>query len=535
MGRVRALIAVVLAVAVGGCGSDDGSAGGGGDPLGYLPADAGSLVVVDTDLDSAPVKALEDALRAHPLEGKGFEEQLRGLASEFALPRWEDLEPLLGNDLVVGTPGLGLLSRASRSGEDLAIVGAIEVEDEGKLRKLLEGPLNFKKIGEESGADLYGEEGVEGPPVAIDDGGMLVFADRRETLVQALRTHDGPTAERFGQADLRRATAGLPGGAPITLYANLARVTGQPDLRAMRKVKWVDALRTGAVTIGGRDGAVVADAQATTDPAGLTDADLPFAPGTPATEAPTREDTVNSGSANQSQTTTFLLALLRAWHPTGQFAQDVATVERERGIDFDEEVLGQFDGPSSSALGADGSFGARSAVRDPKRMERTLRKIAPDVPRLAQDLDPLRKEGLALLLLFTPDAPVGTSVLGESDVSVERIDGERALYRITDLAGEVEGPEETTAQVPNEIVFGLLGDVFVVASDLPRGRAAARRRTTPVPGVRGAGVLRVRGQGPLRPIAQRVLGLDPGPRADLTGSIDATRDRVQASARVRMP
>lgn len=532
MGRVRAVIAVALTVALGGCGSDDGSAGGGGDPLSYLPADAGSVVVVDTDLGGAPAKALEDAMRAHPLEGKGFEEQLRGLASDLGLP-WEDLEPLLGNDLIVGTPGLGLLSRASRSGEDLAIVGAIEVEDEGKLRELLEGPLNFKKIGEESGADLYAEEENEAS-VAIENG-TLVFADRRETLAQALRTHDGPATQRFSRRDLGRATTGLPGDAPITLYANLARVTGQPDLRGMRKVKWVDALRTGAVTIGGRDGAVVADAQATTDPAGLTDADLPFAPGTPATAVPTRPDTVDSGSANQSQTTTFLLDLLRAWRPTGRFAQDVATVERQRGIDFDEEVLRQFDGPSSSALSADGSFGARSAVRDPKRMERTLRKIAPDVPRLAQDLDPLRKEGLALLLLFAPDAPVGTSVLGESDVTVERVDGERALYRISDLAAQVEGPEETTAEVPDEIVFGLLGDAFVVASDVPRARAAARQRTAPVPGVRGAGVMRARGQGPLRPLVQRVLGFDPGPRADLTGSIDATRARVRATARVRMP
>jgi len=120
-------------------------------------------------------------------------------------------------------------------------------------------------------------------------------------------------------------------------------------------------------------------------------------------------------------------------------------------------------------------------------------------------------------------------------VTVERVDGERALYRIADLAAEVVGPEETTAEVPDEIVFGLLGNAFVVASDVPRARAAARQRTAPVPGVRGAGVMRARGQGPLRPLVQRVLGFDPGPRADLTGSIDATRARVRATARVRMP
>ena len=240
-----------------------------------------------------------------------------------------------------------------------------------------------------------------------------MFANTRETLAQALKAHDDPAGERFTRTQLDRATAALPLEAPVRVYVNLARLSGQPELRAMRKVKWVDALRTGAVTVSGSDGAVVVDAAANTEAEALRDDDLPFPPGAPATEAPTRRDTVNSGSANQSRTTTFLLDVLRAWRPTGRFAKDVATVERERGIDFDKEVLRQFEGPSSSALSADGTFGARSTVRDPDRMERTLRKVAPDVPRLAQDLDPLRAEGLALLLLFAPDAPVGTSVLGD--------------------------------------------------------------------------------------------------------------------------
>jgi hypothetical protein len=56
-----------------------------------------------------------------------------------------------------------------------------------------------------------------------------------------------------------------------------------------------------------------------------------------------------------------------------------------------------------------------------------------------------------------------------------------------------------------------------------------------VPGVAGASVVQARGSGPLRPIAQRVLGFDPGPRAELRGSIQASRDRLRATARLRMP
>jgi hypothetical protein len=464
-------------------------------------------------------------MRPRVLKGRGLKELV---AESIGAPSWESIEVLVGNEMVVGTPGIGPLALGSRGPEDNAFVGAIELDDEQSMRGALER-AGYSKSGTEHGADVY--EGG-GPAIAFDDG-TLVFAYTRATLAQALgRRSEGGG---FTRAQVDRATAGLPRDAPVRLYLNLPRLSAQPELRGMRKVKWVDALRTGAVTVAGSDGALVVDAAANTEAESLRAADLPFPPGAPATEAPTRADTINSGSANQSRTTTFLLELLRAWRPAGRFAKDVATVERKRRIDFDEEVLRQFDGPSSSALGADGSFGARSTVRDPERMERTLRQVAPDVPRLAQDLDPLRAEGLALLLLFAPDAPVGTSVLGDSDVTVERIDGERALYRMGNLDRDPAGAGGQAGVGPDGIVFGLIGDAFVVASDERRARDAAREPTAPVPGARGASVVHWRATDALRGLFQRAVGVDPGPNAQMTGSVQAGRERVRATARLRMP
>lgn len=517
--------ALVVAVLLSGCG-DDGAGSGSSDPYGYLPADAGAVARVDVDLDGEPVRALEEALRPRVLQDARLEQ----VAAELlGAPNWDAIDVLVGDELVVGAPGVAPLALGSRGPEDNAFVGAIGLDDEESMRGALER-VGYEKSGKERGADVY--EGA-GPPIAIDDG-TLVFANTRAALAQALRVHDGPEGGRFTRAQLERTTEGLPRDAPVRVHVNLARLSGQPELRGMRKVKWVDALRTGALAVSASADAVVVDAAANTEAAALRDGDLPFPPGAPATEVPTRRDTINSGSADQSQTTTFLLDVLRAWRPTGRFAEDVATVERERGIDFDEEVLRQFDGPSSSALAADGSFGARSTVRDPKRMERTLRQVAPDVPRLAQDLDPLRAEGLALLLLFAPDAPVGTSVLGDSDVNVERIDGERALYRMGNLDRDPSGGGQTGVG-PDEIVFGLIGDAFVVASDEGQAHAAARQQTAPVPGARGASVMRWRANGPLRGLAERALGVDPGPRAEMTGSVQASRERLRARARLRMP
>ena len=514
-------LALLVALVLAGCGNDGGSSGS-GDPFAYLPADAGSVAVVDVDLGGEPVRELERALRPRVLRDLDVKQ---AAAESLGAPNWDAIEVLIGDELVVGTPGNGPLALGSRGPEDNAFVGAIGLDDEPSMRGALER-AGYAKSGAVHGADVY--EG-SGPPVAFDDG-MLVFADTRANLAEALARE----GDRFTRAQLDRAAGGLPRAAPLRLYVNLARLSGQPELRGVRKVKWVDALRTGALTVSGTNGAVVVDAAANTEAEALRDADLPLPAGAPATEAPTRAGTVNSGSANQSQTTTFLLDLLRAWRPTGRFATDVATVERKRGIDFDEEVLRQFDGPSSSALAADGSFAARSTVRDPKRMERTLRKVAPDVPRLAQDLDPLRAEGLALLLLFAPDAPVGTSVLGESEVTIERMNGERALYRMGNLDRDPGGGGRTGVG-PDEIVFGLIGEVFVVGSDEQRARAAATHRTAPVPGARGASVVHARTDGPLRGLAQQLLGADPGPRGELTGSVQASRQRLRATARLRMP
>jgi hypothetical protein len=476
--RLRIAAALLVGIALAGCGGDDGGGGSGPpDLFAYLPSDAGAVAVVDLNLDGEPVRALEDALQPHVLEGNRDFEQLA--ASTAGAPSWDLIEVLIGDRMVVGAPE-ELSTFDSLDAGASAFVGAVELDDETSMRGALER-VSYSKSGSEHGADIY--EGG-GPPVAFDDG-VLVFAYSREVLTQALERQEAGGV-LFTREQMDRATTGLPADAPVRVYVNLARITGQRALRGMRKVPWVDALRTGALTVSGSDGALVVDAVANTEAESLTDGDLPFPPGAPATEAPTRRDAVNSGSANQSQTTAFLLEVLRAWRPAGRFAKDVATVERKRRIDLDEEVLRQFDGPSSSSLTSTGQFGARSTVADPRRMERTLRMIAPDV-------------------------------LSDSEVDVERVDGQRALYRM------------------GKIVFGLIGDAFVVASDERLAQEAARAPTAPVPGTRGASVLHARATDQLRGLAERAIGFDPGPRGELTGSVQASRDRLHATARLRMP
>jgi hypothetical protein len=86
---------------------------------------------------------------------------------------------------------------------------------------------------------------------------------------------------------------------------------------------------------------------------------------------------------------------------------------------------------------------------------------------------------MALLFLFAPDAPLlaGGGELHDVVVPPDRQDG---LYQVTGLTGDG----------PSEMWFGVIGDVFVVASDEQRARGIADADTEPVKDARGASVLR---------------------------------------------
>ena len=200
-----------------------------------------------------------------------------------------------------------------------------------------------------------------------------------------------------------------------------------------------------------------------------------------ATETPeivAREGEIAGASADQSQTTAFLLRAVRAGFPDARFVRDVAKLERSLEIDFEQEFLEQFNGPSASSLPLGEEFAARSTVADPDRMRTVLRRLAPDIGRLVQDLQGLQGRGLIPLFLLAPDAPIAPGVLGASDIDVSRIPGERDLYLISAL---IQPRMRTTTPLPREIVFGMLDDVFVVASDEQRAREIVTADTEPPP------------------------------------------------------
>lgn len=514
----RLLLATLLALAPLGCGSDGPTEGSLDRALGYFPADAGSVFAISTELEGDQVEALDEGLAPLLLGGRA-EEILRQLfeeeGSEVSFD--DDVKPLLGNHLVVGSPDrTGLAAGFVADVEGGSFLAAIDTTDGDKLREVLEEIDGLEAAGEASGAQLYGTPGDAATAV---DGDVLVVAEDERRLRAALGRPDGGgrlTEERF-----EAALAGLPGDALVRGYGDLRGLLEVPSLARFGEIPWVAALRTFGAAASFEEDHVTLDLALNTDPRAIGEDDLPFAPGGESPPLVLRDGEISGASRDQSRTTVFLIRAVRAAYPDSRFVRDVATIERELDIDFEREVLQQFNGPSASLLRPDGSFAARSEVRDPDFIAQRMRELAPDLGRLIQDLEGLRARGMALLLLFAPDAPV-SPVLGRSRVKVEEV--RKDFYRVSGLTGEG----------PPALFFGLVEGVFVVASDERRAREIAGADAERPNGLRGASVMSS-DAGPQLGLVADFIELDDGVLDRVSGSFEASRERLRGRLRIELP
>jgi hypothetical protein len=488
----RAAIIAVAAIAVGatGCGDESTTTTDPANALAYMPAEPALLAILDTDVDGDQVRGFEDTV-GEGTPADDVEELLEQALEDTPLSYEDDVRPLLGGPLVAAIDDVDALA-----GGDGEVVAALVVDDEDKAQETID------KI-----------DGAE--HVTYVDDGVLLAAESPTALTRARGRKDA--GEGFDPAALDAATSGLPDDALLRVYSDLDDGVLQqlPQLSNLTEVPWFDALRTLGGTISFDGSTMLGDAVLSTDP--VPAADLPLIPGS--SEAPdivTREGWISGANLDQSRTTAFLLRTVRAVFPDSDFVRDVATVERERGIDFEREFLRQFNGPSQSLLDADGRFAARSEVGDPERLADTMKKIAPDLGRLVEDLQGLQSTGLGALLLLAPDAPAATSVLGSANVTVEPLGDD--LYGMSGLVGPG----------PDEIVFGLVDGVFVVAEDEDAADEIVAAPAEAFEGPAGAAVMRASGVA-LQEAAADLLGIDAAGRlaSEVTGSLAAEEDGLR--------
>ena len=191
-----------------------------------------------------------------------------------------------------------------------------------------------------------------------------------------------------------------------------------------------------------------------TDPEGLSDEDLPFAAGDEAPPVLARDGEVGLGIRNPAQIVRFAEAAGQALDPSGfgDYAQAKQTLDSRLDISIDDDLIGQLTGDLAASIAPDGGFGVRAEVERPEALARTLEKVADVLPSFAEGA-------------------------GFGSVTIDKPDGGEGVYTLAQADGD-------------DIAFGVVDGVLVVADDADEAEELAAEEPQAVDGAQGAVVMR---------------------------------------------
>jgi Protein of unknown function (DUF3352) len=444
---VLALLACLAAIPLAACGGDEEDTSALGSALAFLPKDTPFAAAIDTNLDGDQYKELDSILGKFPLDAPTVKELLReqltgdGSSVDFE----EDVEPILGNPFVVGATDVASFLDSSETQD---FVAAIKAKDQEALDGLIEktGP---REVGEVAGATKY-EDG--GTSFAVKDD-IVVFAGSDERLDQALERADGD--DHLDEDTFNSALEDLPADAAARVYADLQSLIGSdPAAEQARKDEWVAALRTLGLTASARDDRLEVELSVRTDPEGLSDEDLPIAAGEAAPPVLSRDGEIGIGIRDPAQIVRFAEAAAQAVNPSGfgDYAQAKQTLDSRLDISIDDDLIGQLTGDLAASIAPDGGFGVRAEVERPEALSRTLAKVADVLPSFAEGA-------------------------GFGPVTIDKPSGGDGLYTLAQADGD-------------DIAFGVVDGVLVVADDPAEAEELAAEQPEAVDGAEGAVAMR---------------------------------------------
>jgi hypothetical protein len=518
------VLALLACLASTGCGDDTIGA----ESARYLDPRSDSLLALDLDYDGGNwqqikrlyARAIQEAdVDAGAFTPPTLDGALGAAAASAGLSFEDDLRPLLGGTLQVGVrvepaeplsdAARDLLERLDtaanrideqggaryfgRDGRPLRGVSRAEVDaalqEQSRRRPMTTFTVSYRVEDPEALTrvlDKLRGQGLEPRPIeGIEDARSLargVAVVGGDTLVGVL-AQGGEESDRLLRERLGASGEGpeLPAlgedfvavrAAPTLLGAaldrdELGRALSSSAGRALRGAEARLRLEEDAARAGAR-----------VDFDGLAPDELPLAGPGPLALPP--GEGVASASANQSLTTVFLARLARELYPDSRFVRRVERLEQAEGLRFDDEVLRQFSGPSFTVLRPTGAgeteFGARSTLRDPAAMRELLARIAPGLPGILEGLQGLGSFGLTGLLFVAPDAPLTPAAFGLlAAVRVSRLAGgpSEELYEVRGLDSSGFRPG------PDSVIYGMIGDAFIVASTPELAREVAAMPSEP--------------------------------------------------------
>ncbi len=488
MRRLRLKVALVAAacaavLAIAGCGGDD-AASPLDNALGYLGEDAPLAVAIDTDTNGEQYDAIGEIAEKFPF-GESLKQSVRS-AVERQGGSLRDIEPLLGNEFVVGATNARSLVGASDTND---FVGAIQTKDADKLEQVVKRE-NAKEDGEKNGAQLYKDD--DGDSFAVKDDVLIVAGTRRQ-LEDALAQREAD--DRLTEETFDEGTENLPKDALLRVYGDLQKMlAADPSTRDARKVKWVQALRTFGATASFEGDEVNVDFRVNTDGGDLSERDLPFAAGSAAPSLIDRIGEIAGALKDPTQIVEFAESAGQAVDPSGfaNYETGKRAIEKRLDIDIEDDVLKQLEGDLGVTFAVNGKYGVRAQLRDPDEFERTLAKAGRVLPE------------------------IGRRLVGEP-VGYAKPKRGGDFYALATADGE-------------SVVYGVVDGMFVLANDAKMAGQLSKASTKNVPGAKGTVVFNADAAQVARQISARLQGLAgalvTGPLGELTGSMSAAEDGV---------
>ena len=470
-------------VALAGCGgsSGDEAASPLDNALGYLPEDAPLVASIDTDVKGSQFDSIEKIVDKFPF-GDSVKKAVRDIVEDEG-GNYEDIEPLLGNEFVVGASDVRSLTGASG---DEDFVGAVQAKSKDKLEEAIKGEKP-KKDGEKNGATIYRDD--DGDTFAVKDDVLVVAGSKRllETALAQREADDRLTEDTFDEA-----MEDLPDDALLRVSGDLQKLlASDPETQEARKVKWVNALRTFGAAVSFEDDEANVGFRLKTDSGSLTEKDLPVAAGATSPSIVDRAGEIAAGIKDPTQIVDFAERAGQAIDPSGygDYAQAKRTIEKQLDLDIENDLLDQLEGDLAITFAVNGKFGARSKVKDPRRFDQTLAKLGRVLPDVAE------------------------SATGES-VGYAKPKKGGDFYALATADGD-------------SIVYGVVDGVFVLANDARTAGQLSTEDTKPVQGSRGSVVV----SADAAQLVQQILGqlagaglagaVVTGPLGDLTGSLSS--------------
>ncbi|MCA1678131.1 MAG: DUF3352 domain-containing protein, partial [Actinobacteria bacterium] len=435
-----AICASVLAIA--GCGGDGGEEAASplDNALGYLGEDAVFAVSIDTDIKGDQHEAIGQIVRKFPFRNavtEGVKEAVEEEGGDF-----KDIEPLLGNEFVVGTTQVGSLVGTTSDPDDF--VGAIQAKSGDKLEEAVKRE-KAQEDGEKNGAKIYKDD--DGDSFAVEED-VLIVASSRKLLEDALAQREAD--DRLTEETFDDGTENLPKDALVRVYGDLQRIlAADPSTADARKVEWVKALRKFGATMSFEGDEANIDFRLNTDGGQLTDEDLPFAAGADSPSVVDRAGSIAAALKDPTQIADFAERAAQAIDPSGfgDYETGKRAIEKQLGIDIENDLLKQLEGDLGVTFAVDGKYGVRAELKDPDEFDRTLAKLGRVLPRVA-----------------------------------ERIAGEPVRY-----SKPTRGDDFYELSAGGDsIVYGVLDGAFILANDPRTASQLSRESAKAIPGAKGS-------------------------------------------------